>query len=96
MNINELGFESWGRRTRVALVVAISLISFLGLCLAAPIPLGPSYHIFADNRTQLGIPNCLDVLSNIPFMVVGRSGFSVSAIVFDSVPQSRTLSTGPL
>jgi hypothetical protein len=74
VNINELGFESWSRRTRVALVVAISLISFLGLCLAAPIPLGPSYHIFADNRTQLGIPNCLDVLSNIPFMVVGLWG----------------------
>jgi hypothetical protein len=54
--------------------VAVSLISFLVLWLAPPVPLGPHYHIFADNRTQLGIPNCLDVLSNIPFMLVGLWG----------------------
>jgi hypothetical protein len=54
--------------------VAVSLISFLVLWLAPPVPLGPRYHIFADNRTQLGIPNCLNVLSNIPFMLVGLWG----------------------
>ncbi len=26
------------------------------------------YHDFADRRTFLGIPNCFDVLSNLPFL----------------------------
>ncbi len=71
MRIDELSF---GSRTRATLLVAVSLISFLFLWLLPPVPLGPRYHIFADNRTQLGIPNCLDVLSNIPFMLVGLWG----------------------
>jgi hypothetical protein len=74
VNTNELSFESWERRTRATLVVAVSLISLFCLCLLPPIPLGPRYHIFADNRAQLGIPNCLDVLSNIPFMLIGLWG----------------------
>jgi hypothetical protein len=54
--------------------VAVLLISFFCLLLTPPVPLGPRYHIFADNRTRLGIPNCLNVLSNIPFMLVGLRG----------------------
>jgi len=65
---------TFGSRSRATLVVAVSLISFFCLWLAPPLPLGPGYHIFADNRTQLGIPNCLNVLSNIPFMLVGLWG----------------------
>jgi hypothetical protein len=71
VRINELTF---GSRARATFVVAVSLISFFCLWLVPPVPLGPRYHIFADNRTQLGIPNCLDVLSNIPFMLVGLWG----------------------
>jgi hypothetical protein len=75
VNINELSFESWDRRARVALVVGIAVVSFCCLCLLSPpVPIGPGYHIFADNRTQLGIPNCLDVLSNLPFIIVGLWG----------------------
>lgn len=71
MRINEL---TYGSRTRATLVVAVSLISVCCLWLVPPVPLGPRYHIFADNRTQLGIPNCMNVLSNIPFMLVGLWG----------------------
>jgi hypothetical protein len=71
VRINKLTF---GSRTRATLVVAVSLITFLCLWLVPPVPLGPRYHVFADDRTQLGIPNCLDVLSNIPFMLVGLWG----------------------
>lgn len=38
------------------------------------IPQTETYHNFADNRTFLGIPNCLDVLSNAPFLLVGLFG----------------------
>ena len=33
-----------------------------------------SYHLFADQRTCLGIPNALNVLSNVAFLVVGALG----------------------
>jgi hypothetical protein len=36
----------------------------------------PAYHVFADGRTLLGIPNCLDVISNLPFVLVGALGLS--------------------
>ena len=39
-----------------------------------PIPQDPAYHHFADQRTMLGIPNALNVLSNLPFLVVGAWG----------------------
>jgi hypothetical protein len=58
----------------------------LGLLLAAaglvfllpPIPQSEAYHHFADQRTLLGIPNCLDVLSNMPFLGVGIWGILVA------------------
>ncbi len=38
------------------------------------IPQDPGYHNFADQRACLGIPNCLNVTSNAPFLVVGALG----------------------
>ncbi len=63
-----------GGLARVTLVIAVSLAAFAGLCLIPPVPLGPEYHVFADTRPLLGLPNCLDVLSNIPFMLSGIAG----------------------
>lgn len=40
----------------------------------APIPQSPAYHHFADQRAWLGIPNCLNVISNLPFAIVGFIG----------------------
>jgi hypothetical protein len=51
--------------------IALGLVA-LGLvfCLP-PIPQDPNYHAFADDRTMLGVPNFLNVASNLPFVVVG-------------------------
>lgn len=38
---------------------------------APRMPIGPHYHDFADRRAFFGIPNTCDVLSNIPFCIVG-------------------------
>jgi hypothetical protein len=38
------------------------------------IPQNPDYHDFADQRACLGVPNCLNVASNLPFLVVGALG----------------------
>lgn len=40
----------------------------------APIPQDPAYHAFADKRTILGIANFWNVMSNLPFLVVGLWG----------------------
>lgn len=39
-----------------------------------PIPQPLSYHNFADQRSRLGIRNFLNVISNLPFAVVGIMG----------------------
>jgi len=41
-----------------------------------PVHQDPAFHQFADRRTLLGIPNALDVLSNLPFVVVGWMGLA--------------------
>jgi ceramidase len=44
-------------------------------CVLLPrIPQPQSYHSFADQRSLLGIPNCGDVVSNLPFAVIGILG----------------------
>jgi len=56
-------------------VAAIALILVASL-LAPPISQDPSYHGFADQRTLLGVPNGADVLSNLPFALVGIVGLA--------------------
>jgi hypothetical protein len=41
---------------------------------ASPWPQAKSYHRFKDERTFLGVPNALNVLSNLPFLLVGLWG----------------------
>jgi hypothetical protein len=46
----------------------------LFLLLAPPLPQDQSYHSLADQRTLLGIRNFWDVMSNVPFAIVGLIG----------------------
>lgn len=60
-------------------IVVLSLVASLAVVLTRPpIPQDQAYHVFADQRAWLGIPNCLDVLSNIPFAIVGLAGLVVT------------------
>ena len=43
-----------------------------------PIAQDPLYHAFADTRTILGVPNFWNVMSNIPFLLVGGAGMYYS------------------
>jgi hypothetical protein len=49
-------------------------VSIIGLLLLPPISQDQDYHQFADQRTLLGIPNFWNVVSNLPFIVVGALG----------------------
>ena len=61
------------------------VLGFLGLGIVAigltfclpPIPQDLSYHTFADDRTMLGVPNFLNVASNLPFIAVGVLGLAL-------------------
>jgi predicted membrane channel-forming protein YqfA (hemolysin III family) len=52
----------------------VSVVAAIGMLLHGPIAQYPNYHDFADKRALWGVPNALDVLSNIPFLAVGIWG----------------------
>ena len=55
----------------------------IGLWWAAPIAQDNSYHHFADSRMMLMIPNALNVLSNLPFLIVGLLAFFRLQLTYD-------------
>jgi len=57
-------------------LAGLTAISLAGLALLPKIPQDQAYHLFADQRTLLGIPNFWNVVSNIPFLVVGAVGLA--------------------
>ena len=60
--------------TRTTLLVLVSVIAAITLFFVGPIPQDPAYHRFADGRGWLGIPNFAEVVSNVPFTLVGIAG----------------------
>lgn len=66
----------WPRTVRLGLLSGVCVIGLIALILMPRIPLADHYHDFADKRMMLGISNCLDVISNIPFFVVGLLGLA--------------------
>lgn len=64
-------------RIHTTVVLFFVVIALAAACLAPPIPQNPEYHAFADQRTLLGIPNALDVLSNLPFIMIGCLGLKL-------------------
>lgn len=61
---------------RISLVFFV-LASF-GLLLTDPVLQQSSYHLLADNRSWLFIPNFADLISNFPFAFIGIAGLFYS------------------
>lgn len=66
-----------GRGKRIAALLALVLVAVAGIALLDPIPQPADYHDFADRRTILGIPHFWNVVSNLPFLLVGLYGIRV-------------------
>ena len=66
---------SGSHRRRVRFLLALGALMVGVMFLVPRIPQDAAYHDFADQRTCLGVPNCLNVASNLPFLVVGVLGF---------------------
>jgi hypothetical protein len=65
------------KRGRIILFLAITAIAVIGITLLPPIPQQQEYHDFADQRSFLGIPNLMDVISNLPFLAIGLWGLGI-------------------
>ncbi len=63
---------------RLIILGVLSLGSLLLVFSLEPIPQDPSYHQFADDRPLLNVPNFLNIFSNLPFLLVGGFGFTLT------------------
>ncbi len=69
-------FYEADRKTRVRLwlLIVLSIIVTLLATIVPPVPQPHSYHQFADQRNLLGIPNFMNVTSNLAFLLSGLAG----------------------
>ena len=68
------GRASMHYKIKLLILVLICLLAFAAMFFVKPIPQDETYHNFADQREILGIPNFWNVISNIPFFLVGLIG----------------------
>ncbi len=61
---------------RVWIILTVAAVGVIGSLFVPRIPQDPTYHQFADNRTLLGILNFWNVVTNIPFVLVGIFGLA--------------------
>jgi len=78
-------------RWRAALLLSVSLGVIIAVAMADPVPQDPLYHVFADQRPMAGIPNFLNVMSNLPFLLIGILGWRTIATNEASVTTATRL-----
>jgi hypothetical protein len=61
-------------RQRIAILMGLLVVGLAVLLTIDPVPQDSEYHLFADTRWFLGIPNFGDVVSNVGFAIVGVIG----------------------
>ena len=64
--------------TRHAVVILSVLAAVLAVFASGPMPQPLDYHQFADQRSFFGIPNFLNVVSNVPFAIAGLLGLRLA------------------
>lgn len=62
---------------RDAVLIVVVLAAAAATFSMPPVPQDPAYHAFADRRTLAGIPNAMNVLSNVPLLIAGCFGLAV-------------------
>ncbi len=72
-NSNSIG---WRETTLIAVVA----FSFVSMFFIPKFGQNPDYHNFADGRSLAGVPNFLDVMSNLAFLIVGFLGLRLCFI----------------
>lgn len=78
-------------RARIVLLAAAGIVPSAALAAMGPIPQDPAYHAFADGRTILGIPNFGDVVTNLPFVILGLLGAALARKAVFRDPAERRI-----
>ncbi len=60
--------------TKSAILILIGLVVTVAVMLQPPIAQDPAYHQFADQRGWAGLPHVLNLLSNVPYLLIGILG----------------------
>jgi len=64
---------------RLKIIVTLVAVSIIAVFSMDPIAQDPGYHNFADQRSIISIPNFYNVLSNLPFIIIGIAGMQLVA-----------------
>lgn len=80
-------------RVRIFLLLILVLLLITVAAFSPPVPQSLAYHQFADQRVILGIPNFLNIVSNLPFLFIGVAGF---AFLYKEKRQSLEDDNNPL
>ena len=64
---------------RLKIIVVIVIVAIIAVFSIDPIAQDPGYHNFADQRSMINIPNFYNVLSNLPFIIIGIAGMRLVA-----------------
>ena len=59
---------------KIRILLALTAIILTGVLFIDPVAQDTDYHQFADATTAFGVPNIWNVLSNIPFVLIGILG----------------------
>lgn len=65
---------------RLKIILAIIVAAIIAILSIGPLAQQPDYHNFADQRRILNIANFFNVLSNVPFVVIGIIGMRLVAL----------------
>jgi hypothetical protein len=66
--------RQWDGRFRPLVLAGLGLAAVALVLFLPPLSQDPKYHDFADQRTALGVPHFLNVVSNLPFLIIGSLG----------------------
>lgn len=64
---------------RALLIIFLAAAALVAVLLLPPIAQDPAYHDFADRRGLFGIPNFLNIATNLAFLAVGIAGIVLCA-----------------
>jgi hypothetical protein len=77
------------KRRGVLLIVVLAILAAAAMSRVPPFTDPSSYYDFADRRQLLGIPNFMDVMSNLSFLIVGLLGLMFVARAQHAGPARR-------
>jgi hypothetical protein len=63
---------------RLVVIAGVTAIAAIAVMFVPRIPQPTDYHNFADQRAWFGVPNFLNVASNLPFLFVGLWGLRLT------------------